>query len=69
VRGCCGVTVTTLRGDGHSFFVDTDARGKVAAEESLSLCRPKLSRSAVDATLYGLAEQISKGLLQISFWA
>jgi hypothetical protein len=25
VRGCCGVTVTTLRGDGHSFFVDTDA--------------------------------------------
>jgi hypothetical protein len=29
VRGCGGVTVTTLRGDGHGLFVDTDARAEL----------------------------------------
>jgi hypothetical protein len=30
VRGCCGVTVTALRGDGHGFFVDTDGAERIA---------------------------------------
>lgn len=34
VRGCCGVAVTTLPGDGHGFFVDTAARGRASGAKT-----------------------------------